>query len=249
MKRSIVYVAIFLASFVGFVVAFAPAATVWQLAGGNISRRLPDLSVLSIGGTAWSGHARIRYQNFPETRLEWSLSPFSLLRGGIAFTAVASGDGLHVETHGTLRPSGFEALATGHVDAGWVNPVSNQGGLTFSGRLTIQRLHLVSDYRWFSGAAGTLHWNGGQVIYRTGRGLETIVLPPLDGTLGQAGGNLQLVIRNGVHTLIGIVLRRTGWVTVNVKVRLMQTANLPWPAGEAPDATALSLEEQLFPPQ
>ena len=247
MRRLATYAVVFLAGFMAFLVAFAPAATIWQFARADVQKRLPNLQVLSVDGTIWSGSANIRYWNFPPTDVRWSIAPLSLLHARLDLKTVASGDYIHLETNARIARDRIDALTDGYVESPWINPVSTNYGLKYSGRLTVDSLALVSDFRWFSKAAGKLHWNGGQVVYQTARGPQGIQLPAMDGTLHEDGGNLNLDITQAARTLIAITLRRTGWVKVDIKAGLMEAANLPWPPGESRGDTALMLEEQLFP--
>lgn len=246
MKRLVVYAIVFLLGFLCFVVVFLPASTVWQLTAANVGRQFPNFQVISVGGTVWSGNGDVRYWNFPPTNLAWSVRPFSLLHGRLDLKAVASGDDIHLDGNGGAAPGRFNASATGFVGSAWINPVSTNYGLKFTGKLKIEQLQLAADRQWFTSANGKLHWNGGEVLYRTARGLQTIDLPSMDGKLYETANDLHLDITHGGEPLITIILHRNGWVKVNIKERLFKVANLPWPSGEAPGDTALSLEEQIF---
>lgn len=249
MKRFLIYAAVFIAGFVTFVLIFAPAATVWQLSRSQIERQLPNLQVTSVEGTIWSGSANLRYWNFPSTDVHWRILPLSLLRGRLDFVTVASGNHIHLETNGSIAPGHIDAVSNGIIDSAWINPVSTQYGLKFTGKLTVNALHLVSDFRWFSEADGMLHWNGGPIYFQTARGPQGISLPALDGALQEAGEDLHLDVTHASRRLLNVVLHRSGWAKVDLKTRLFKTANLPWPAGEKQEDTALSVEEQLFSPR
>ena len=247
MKQLVIYVLIFLLGFTGFVIAFAPAALVWQLASGDITRQMPNLQVLDVSGTVWSGKAQVRYWNFPATRVSWSVRPLSLLSGRVDLHTVASGDHIHLTADSKITPGHVNTQAAGHIDGQWLNPVATDYGLNFSGKLTITTLTLASDYHWFTGASGNFHWTGGTIIYGTAQGPQPIDLPPLDGTLRETDNQLHLRIVHTSQPLIAIALRRTGWVKVDIKTRLFELANLHWPEGESMGDTALTFEEQLFP--
>lgn len=247
MKLIVVYAIAFLLGFIGFVIAFAPASIVWQLVSTDVERQLPDLQIISIHGTLWSGNADVRYWNFPPTTVRWSVAPAALIHTRLDIRAVASGDNIHLDVKGGATLEHFSADATGYIGSAWINPVSTNYGLGYTGRLKIDRLHMAADPRWFTAAAGNLHWNGGQVIYHTARGPQTINLPRLDGKLYERNNALHLDISDAGQPLITVRLRRSGWLKVNIKTRLMRVADLSWPGGEAQGATALSFEEQIFP--
>lgn len=246
MKRALLYLAVFITGFTVFVVAFLPASSAWLLVKDDVARALPNLEVLAVTGTVWQGQAGIRYREFPPTDLDWSLSPFELLKGRALVDTVVAGSGHQLDGTATITPGGADFSVKGHVDSTYINTVSRRYGLTFSGRLEIQRLRLAADPRWFTAADGAFSWPGGPIVYNTIQGRQTITLPGLDGRLHLDGEDLQLDVVRGDAKLMAITLRPTGWVLVDMKARLFDLAALPWPAGASPDDTALMLEEKLF---
>jgi hypothetical protein len=245
-KRALLYLAVFVTGFTIFVVAFLPASSAWLLVKDDVARVLPKLEVQAVTGTVWQGQAGIRYREFPPTDLDWSLSPLELLKGRALVDTVAAGAGHQLDGTTTITPDAADFSFKGHVDSDYINTVSRQYGLTFSGRLEIQRLHLAADPRWFTSADGAFSWPGGPIVYNTIQGPQTLTLPGLDGRLYLDGENLRLDVVRGDASLMSITLRPTGWVLVDLKARLFDLAALPWPAGAAPDDSALMLEEKLF---
>ena len=219
MKLFLVYAVLFSIGVVAFVIALAPASLLWQFSRENVSRALPELNVLVVNGTLWSGNAYIRYDKFPDTRVNWSAKPASLLHGRLDVDGVATGDNLYLTVDSRTAPSQLDITATGAVESSYINKVSRGYGLTCSGRITIDRMHLISDFSWFSAADGHLSWNGGNIMYNTAHGMESIILPALVGILHRNGNDLQLDIKHDSDTLIVVTLRPTGWVAVDTRDR------------------------------
>lgn len=247
MKRIIGYAFVFLLGLAIFLVVFAPAATVWQFAKPDVTRQVPDLQVISLNGTIWRGEGSVRYWNLPPISIAWSVLPGSLIHGRVDVIGQLVGDHFHLQGNTRLEQETSLTNIEGFVGNSWVNAVSNNYGLKFSGDLKVDRLSATSDYRWFRSASGMLHWAGGQIVYRTARGAESFVLPALDGRLYMSGDDLHLDVTQKSAPVMEITLHRTGWVKVDLKGRLFDLAKLPWPGGQPQGDTALSVETQLFP--
>lgn len=247
MKLFVAYAALFVTALLVFIVAFAPASLVWRLVSDDASKYVPQLQVRTIQGTIWSGKARLAYLDFPDTTVSWTTRPGALLLGRVDVHVQAIAEHLHVDGMAHITPSGFDLTTEGKVGSEYINPVSRIDGLTYSGELTTTApVELTSDFSWITRASGSLHWSGGNIVYFTAQGAQTIDLPPLDGVISRNGQNVQLDVNHAVNTLIVVDLRPTGWVAVNLKARLFELAKLPWPSGQSPDDTALTLEEQVF---
>lgn len=250
MMRWFLYIATAILSFALFVIVFAPAATIWSLAKDDIGPRLPpDLQVLTIDGTVWSGDATIRYREFPPSALSWSLDPFALIDRQVVADIVVSGvegDDHSIASDLVASRRHLEIAAGGYIDSAYINRVSAPYGLVFSGRLDVTRLTAQSDYAWFTAAEGDLHWDGGTILYRTYEGTQSLELPPLDGTLTMAGRDIHLDIDHAGDPVIAITLRPAGWAVVDLKRRLFDLAGIDWPGGATADMSVLMLEEKIF---
>lgn len=247
MKRTVGYAFVFLLGLTVFLVVFAPAATVWQLFKSDVTRQAPNLQVISLDGTIWRGEGVARYWNFPPVNIVWTVLPRSLIHGRVDLIGQLVADQLHLQGNTRLMRATSLTNIEGFVGNSWINAVSSNYGLKFSGDLQIDRLSATSDYRWFKTASGILHWDGGQVMYRTAQGTQSFVLPPLDARLHMVGDDLHLDVTQEAASVMEITLHRTGWLKVDLKTRLFDLAKLPWPAGQPQGETALSVEVQLFP--
>lgn len=247
MKRNVGYALVFLLGLVVFLVVFAPAATVWQFFKADVTREVPNLQVISLDGTIWRGDGELRYWNFPPVDIVWSVLTRSLVHNRVDVIGQIVGDHLHLQGNTRLNHATSLTNIEGFVGNSWINAVSNNYGLKFSGNLKVDRLSATTDYRWFKSATGTMHWDGGQIVYRTARGAQSFVLPPLEARLRMEGDDLHLDVMDKSAAVMEITLHRTGWVKVDLKGRLFDLAKLPWPGGQPQGDTALSVETQLFP--
>lgn len=247
MKRVALYIAAFVFSFLAFVVAFAPARAIWPFVRDDVQTALPNLEVAAIDGTVWNGTALLRYRDFPETVLTWSLSPLQLLTGHLRVDAHLDGNGIDVTSLVMAASNMTAGDATGNIESTFVNVASAQMGLRFSGTLRIEGLALASDNHWFTRAAGTLRWEGGPVQYNAPDGYRTMVLPALDGALALVGSDLTLTVRHQTEDVILIALQPSGWASVDIKARLFMLAGLPVSSDTRADMSIIRAEEQLFP--
>lgn len=246
MMRYFLYGLAAILSFLVFVVAFAPATVAWQIAGDDIRRAVPDLSILTLDGSVWNGDATLRYREFPPTDLGWEIAPGAAVTGALDLAAVLEGPGLSATGTAEATRSGADIDASGYVDASYINPVSVRYGLSFPGRVEIRSLTARSDRSWLTAAAGDLYWDGGRVVVETPGGAQVLDLPPLTGTLSMRGADLALDVTHDDQLLIQVFLKRNGWAEVDIKARLLEVSGLPYRAGTSPNASAIIVEEKLF---
>ena len=248
MTKIVTFTVIALLTFCSFVVVYAPASLLWRFAEQHVVKQVPDLHIFGVDGTVWSGAAELVYRQFPASLLVWEVSPLPILRGEIETSLYLSGDGHDFDGYGSVSQTAavVESLV-GYVDADYINRVSQPQGLTFAGRVDIKSLSLSSDLAWIQQASGDIYWPGGKIISRTrAAGTQVFDLPAIKGDISMRGEAVSLNLRHNNEPVVEILLRRDGWVTVAVKARLFEIANLPWPAGSSPSDTVLEFEEQVF---
>lgn len=247
MKPSL-YIATAILSFLIFLVIFAPASPAWSLVREDVQKRIPDLKVYRVGGTIWNGEAEIQFRQFPPSALTWQLSPGELIINGAANIHLsAHGQGHSFQARATLEASsGSLQFIKGVISGDYINEVSEQFGLIFSGDLEIHELNVSSDSHWITGATGSAHWTGGQILLNTSPERQTIVLPPLDGELYFQNQQLILDILEQQSLLLQIILKQSGWAEIAIKGRMLEVANLQLPNGAHPDETILLLEEKIL---
>jgi hypothetical protein len=246
MKPSL-YIATAMLSFLIFLVIFAPASPFWSLVGEDVQDRIPDLKVYRVAGTIWDGEAEIQFRQFPSSTLNWQLSPGELISGAANIHLWANGPGHSLQAEATLSASsGSLQSVNGVISSDYINEVSEQFGLIFSGDLEIHALNVSSDSRWVTDASGSAHWGGGQILLNTSLETQPFLLPPLDGELYFQNQQLILDIAEQNSLLIQIILKQSGWAEIAIKGRLFEVANLQLPNGSHPDETILLLEEKIL---
>ena len=248
MARFLIYCVIALLSFLAFVAVLAPAAPVWSLVSKDVLRLQPDLNVLMVDGTIWTGNAEISYRQLPTSVLSWDIAALALFKRKLHAQLNLAGDFHHFETE--LQMTQSDLLINnlnGTLNSQYINVVSKPQGLTFNGDISAEALSLKASPKRVHSASGHISWPGGKIISRTeAAGTRIFDLPPLDGELSMLGENLRLNIHHNNQTAVDIQLKPNGWVLVSVKALLFDLANQPWPAGTKLSDSVLEFEEKIL---
>ena len=245
--KSLLYICIGLISFLIFVVAFAPASTVWSSIRENVHKVAPDLNIYRVSGTIWNGESEMQFRQFPASLLTWKLSPAGLIRGIAQVQLNAAGQGHQVEGDASFTSVAVNINALHSlINSDYINEVSEEYGYTFSGDLEFENLSISTDWHWITDAKGTANWSGGQILIITPDGPRYVTLPPLEGELFKQQDQLILNITLEKQILIAITLQKGGWAKVAIKGILFDVADLPLPEGSKPDETILLIEEKIL---
>lgn len=245
MNKFILYGLTAVFSFMIILIIRAPANFAWQMIRDDI--HVPELTIYSVGGTVWNGKTRIGFRDFPVSDLTWNLALWPLFNGAADMVIDVKGIGHEIHSNVTLRDnSGRLDNLRGILDSEYINQAGRRLGLQFSGELLLEEINIVSDGAWFTEMQGSIHWTGGQMLYRESIGFSSVTLPPLEGKLDLLADRLSLVISQQDLPLLTITLKRDGWAKVALKARLFDLVNLPWPNGNSADDTVLIIEENIL---
>lgn len=234
-RRAAGLAALGLAAYLVFLAAFLPARVVTSRLA------LPaGLSLASVEGTAWQGHARLSGPAMnPQAALElqWRWRPAALLSGHMAYAVVATGNG--IDAHGNVaRGLGSASIEDLTLDAdaasiaAWIPLASawQPGGHVHA---SIDRL--AFDGRELQGRAQA-QWNDAALALSSVKPVGTYVMK-----LEAAGGPARIT----VSTLKG-PLRVSGDGTLEALARFAFTGEA---RGEGPDAAALTPLLDLLGPR
>jgi len=239
------YLSIAVIAFLGFLIAFAPASVLWSVIEKDVSRAVPDLKVMSVGGSIWSGKTEIQFRQFPSSRLSWTISPLNILSGTGSIRIIAEGNGHSMELEADATPSEVDMkIPNGNLSSDYINRVSEQYGLIFAGNLSFNEVFMATREAKLVDATGFAHWTGGRVFV-AGQS-QPLDLPPLNGELLFADQLLVLNVTYQQLSMIKISLNEQGWATIAIKGRFFDIADLPRPDSTNPDETILLLEEKIL---
>lgn len=263
MKKFGLYGLAALLSFMVFLIAYAPASFVLALAQDTLAARAPQLHIDQVSGTLWQGEANLQYENLAPSRLQWHITPATLLKGELHADLQARGHDHNLASQVTWQPSRLSLQnLNGILGSDYINPLAQRYGLQFGGQLDIEdlRFDVIPATGWLDRAAGAAQWSGGRVQFATAYSAspaqaESIMLPPLTAILAQPTTALTLAVTSADAELLSVILKPTGWVEISLQQTLFQIAGIQLPPGatlrggmpgQTSSNTVVKFEEKLF---
>jgi len=251
MKKILLYSLAAFVSFLLFLILSAPAAPLFSFFGKDLNNKLPELNISSIQGKMWNGQANLDYRTFPTSFLKWDMNTSSLFQKTVDFDLQIKGESHRFNANFQASQNEFQIHnLVGRIDADYVNHVSENLGLTFTGAIDIQNINIQGTHKRLDKADGHIAWNGGQIISRT-IGTQVFELPPLEGdfSINESNGGLHLDIyaldvNDRKQILIEITLKPDGWAVLKIKAGLFQLAGLSWQGD--PNDNAIEIEEKVL---
>ncbi|MEQ8857839.1 MAG: type II secretion system protein N [Pseudomonadales bacterium] len=230
--------------FLGFAVAFAPAALIRTVLPAEVG-----VDLLEPSGTLWNGVARLYLGGQDAGLVDWRFRPVAILQGRLGYAVELSGPG-HTLSGNVAAGLGAGRLEIrGSVAAAVVNRWLSVYDIAITGAITLDGVELTVPYDFASTAAGSasgdVTWEGGPVRYRLAGRDYAGALPPLAGHLGPA---LEAVVfpQDGQTPLLKAAILPNGFAKVGITMLLTQLAGNPWPGSHQDHEVVLEVEEQLF---
>ncbi|MBE0510337.1 MAG: type II secretion system protein N [Chromatiales bacterium] len=169
MKRILALSGLGLLAYLVFLIAMLPASQVWRFAAEPIQRQAPQLAVYGLSGTLWRGQAsELRWQGHSLGRLEWQLSPWSLLRQRLdsRFSLQTPQGYLQGRLQLPLSATSLElAEVQGRLPLQELSRFANNLPLQLDGQLSIQLKQLRRDKQGaIQALQGQLIWHQASVL-------------------------------------------------------------------------------------
>ncbi|OOV87637.1 hypothetical protein BTA35_0206300 [Oceanospirillum linum] len=244
-----------IAFFLGLIANF-PAKVAWGYVEKSL--KLPEeLSLVSIGGTAWNGHSVLSISNKDQLlqfKVDWQLGLPALLSHGRFFSLALSHPGTKLELTATpnWRLTGLKGQVSGHIHPLLLNPFLKQNKAWISGTASVNRLGFSFVDGKPETLSGAIVWQGGDTYFLPpgGRSPQLIRYPQLAirvSTQSQTGDIHATVTRLGDDgALVSGVLNQDGWLSVRVNGRLKEAVpDLPVPRKPA-DQALIKYKEKVF---
>ena len=253
MKKVLLYSLAAFVSFSLFLILSAPAAPLWSFFGKDLNNKIPQLDISSIQGKLWNGRAKLNYRAFPTSILTWDINTPPLAQKTVDVDLQIEGESHRFSANLKASQNNIQIQnLNGRIDADYINRVSENLGLTFTGTIdleafNIKAINVQGNQKRLSKAEGHIAWDGGQIVSRTvASGTQVFDLPPLRGdfSINASNGGLQLDIYDNEQILIEITLKPDGWAAVKIKVGLFQLAGLSW-QGDLND-NVIEIEEKVL---
>lgn len=236
-KKSLLFILVFVIAFAGFLVANLPASIAWKhVIAPAIKAQSTGVIAKSFDGTLWDGRAHIAFRHL-EGVLSWDVALASVFTGvlpvSLSVNSTAGKLTSVLEVGLTKQQLRIDDLS---LQLGKLNPFLRAQRLTVDGELVAKGLSVEVKSSTVDRISGRFSWDGGAVSYPAGREMHDRVLPAFSGALvTQADGAIVLGIRDqdaSFDTMRG-TWSADGDALWEVTRRVLDVANEPWSANSS----------------
>ncbi len=214
-------------------------------------KNLP-VEVMAVSGTVWDGELVFKHAMSGQVRLNWQLSPLSLLLGEVSSEVSFKGaqlDGKGALSIGFISGDIKLSHATAYINSALINQPLRAQKITVQGDVELNDTNVVFNWRdkKTSMARGRLIWMGGDVKYPKGRKSKHANLPMLVADLSEENGELKAQVNTTEGLGVAYAnLKTDGWGSVAVQKRMVDLLGEPWSNKASPDSSIFELSEKLF---
>ncbi len=227
-----------------------PAAFLWhEVLEPRLDLKPTGVEVLSVDGSVWDGRALVRFRRL-ESIVDWDFDFSSLL-------ALKLGLDVDIESH---AGSGRAKVSAGlseyqlHVEKmdlvlAQLNPLLVRQRIKLSGNAVVNNVILTSNGEQLNSAEGLIAWSGGQISYPAGRTIHEREMPPFKGVLGSSdalGAYIGIRDPQASFDVIEANVSPDGVAMVQIKRRLLDLADEPWPQRSAPEDVVFKIKKPLW---
>jgi hypothetical protein len=249
-KKTALYLSLFLLSLILFLLSSLPADVVWhkgiapQIQGNKI-----PVKVLALNGTVWDGQALVRYQNI-ESIVDWDISILGVLALELPVDLKIESQAGLIKMKGSFGfSSGYIDLTSADIDLSYLTPLFKRQRVTLGGQLVAKGVQVEVVDNKIKSATGLLSWSGGDIAYPAGRQLHKRTLPMFKGRLEtKTNGNIFFGVRDvdASFDLIEGVLGLDGAAMLTVKRRLLDLSDEAWPQNSQETDTVFKVKKNIY---
>lgn len=148
-------------------------------------------------GTVWSGSAIADVDSIPLGKIDWSVSPFSLLLGQVSASSQLKGKQLDLTAVSEMTTEHQTHLIEGEIALEILNSLLVQYEIKLSGNLELEDVHLqVDESQSLTSLTGMVYWHGGEARFRLLNTLNNLELKPVQGVLSSNANQAILFVRD-----------------------------------------------------
>jgi hypothetical protein len=249
-KKTALYLSLFLLSLMLFLLASLPAEIVWhkgvvpQLKGNNI-----PVEVLSLNGTIWDGQALVRYQDI-ESIVNWDVSILGVLSLELPVALKVNSQVGLVDIRASIGLNSiYVELLSADIELAKLTPLFKRQRVKLDGQLVAKDIQFEVVDNQFKSASGLLSWSGGNITYPAGRQLHERTLPMFKGRLvTKTNGDIFLGVRDvgASFDLIEGLLDIEGSALLTVKRRLLDLSDEAWPQNSREKDTVFKVKKNIY---
>lgn len=250
--RLILLIVFFLVSGFAAVLAYLPAAWVWDQIRDEV-RLPPEIIVEAVGGTVWSGASLLKVQPVGTAarslRLTWNVQLPSLDQAAWPVKWRLESRKSWLEGEAALLGTNTAEIQVGQgqIVLSEFADIARQNGLTLPGTISVDDLEFQVEDQQLVRAQGRGRWGGGTVAWQMGNQSGEAQLPPFIAELQEQAGGVALDIRTETarEKLVDLSLSPAGTVSLAVRRRLLQLSDMQ-SGNEAPDDVVIEVQHRVL---
>ena len=254
LKKSVLYVLLFLFALFSFLLCKAPAVVVWEKVltsnpSLQNSMQTMGLNVESLDGTIWDGQALVRYKGVSSI-VDWRLKLTKVYTLSLPLELDVRSQAGEIKA---LVNAGFSGLdmhvLKADIDLSALTPAFRSQRLTLDGNLLAKDLKAKLVGGQLKSAGGTVSWSGGDIAYPAQRATHERSLPSFRATLEtRPDGEVYAGVRDsgGAFDVLELSLDSEGQALVKVKRRLLDLADEHWPKNSNEQDTVFKIKKMIY---
>lgn len=253
LKSVLLYILLFGLCYSAFLVVTFPASLAWRLVESETL--VPEaLSIEQVGGTVWSGNARLSIRLSPldlhsSGLLNWQIKPAAWLQGRAAGVVQLESDIGNLQGEVSVSPDALNLLVnSASLQLERLNPALQRQRVRLVGTVSMKNTELSAENGVITGSRGQLYWPGGRVTYPVGRQVRSGDFPPFSGLIGFEDGSVTIGIKDQGAPFDSItgILSSDGWFKAEVRRRLVDLAGEHWKKNVPEDQVIASVKRKLY---
>lgn len=254
LKKTILYLLVFLLAFSVFVLAKAPARVIWEgvvEADPSVTNSLRSVgvSVKGIEGTIWDGRALVQYKGIASI-VDWDVKLSELYALSLPVKLDIDSQAGELEAVITVGMSDIAVtVSRGDLDLSMLSPALRAQRVTLDGQLLLKDIQLLAEDNMLRSAAGMISWSGGDIAYPAQRAIHQRSFPPFRGVIETSEtGEIKAGVRDsgGSFDVIEATVSPEGEALVKVKRRLLDLADEHWPQNSKEEDVVFKVKKKIY---
>lgn len=253
LKKTILFLLVFILAFSLFALAKAPARVVWEETlkdndSVSATLRSAGVSIKGVEGSVWDGRALVQYKGVSSI-VNWDMHLSRLFTLNLPVELFVESQAGELEALLTLGVSEIALnVARGDIDLSLLNAALRAQRVTLDGQLLLKDIDLSFDGEKLEHAKGLLSWSGGDIAYPVQRAIHQRTLPSFRGIVETNDGEIVAGIRDsgGTFDLIEANVSSEGEALVKVKRRLLDLADEHWPANSQEQDVVFKVKKKIY---
>jgi len=249
-KKTALYLSLFLLSLLLFLLATLPINFIWQKAiAPQLKGQSIPVKVLALEGTIWDGQALVRYQQI-ESIIDWDTALSGLFTLSLPLNVSVNSQAGIMKLNADIGLSSTHVeLVSADIDLEPLTPLFRRQRVKLSGQFVARGIQLEIVGKQITQANGLLSWSGGDIAYPAGRSVHERTLPMFKAKLEtKSNGDIYIGMRDtdASFDLIEGSLDLKGSAMLKVKRRLLDLSDEPWPQNSREQDVVFKVKKNIY---